>query len=77
MALITDAAETWSAPIVLSANEIWQVRQGSVYITTSTSPAADDGLQLHEMHGVQFSVGQVVRYRKADIAEALIVRETV
>ena len=77
MALITDAATAWSAPVTLSADEIWQTRAGSVFLTTTDNPAADDGFALIERSAVQLSAGRVVRYRKEGAASAVIVREAV
>ncbi|MEO0929352.1 MAG: hypothetical protein AAFY14_01705 [Pseudomonadota bacterium] len=77
MALITDASTSWSTPITLTADEVWQARWGSVYVTTTESPAADDGISLHENHAVRFSAGSTVRYRKDGITDALIAREAV
>ena len=77
MALITDAANGWSTPVTLTSDEIWQTRKGSVFVTTTASPAADDGLALHEFHAVQFSAGSSVSYRKEGVTEALIVREAI
>ena len=75
MALITDAATEWSSPILLAANEVWQTRKGSVFVSTTNNPASDDGVSLHELHAIQFSGGLSVRYRKTGPGEALIVRE--
>ena len=77
MALITDAATAWSSAITLTSDEIWQTRKGSIYVTTSTSPDAEDGIALHENHAVRFSAGVSVRYRKDGNTEAVIVREAV
>lgn len=77
MALITDAATNWSATITLSTDEIWQTRKGSVFVTTTASPAAGDGMALQETHAVRLSAGASVRYRKEGATEALIVREAV
>ena len=77
MALISDAAPTWSAPITLATDELWQARRGSVFVTTTASPAADDGLALHENHAVRLPAGATVSYRKEGITDALIVREAV
>ena len=77
MSLISDAATIWSAPLTLTTDEIWQTRQGSVFVTTTASPAQDDGLALHEFHAVQLSAGSEVRYRKEGSADALIVREAI
>ena len=75
MALITDAATGWSTAVTLSTDEIWQCRKGSVFVTTTSTPAVDDGIALHEMHAVQFPAGVTISYRKEGITEALIVRE--
>ena len=77
MALITDATTNWSAPITLVTQEIWQARKGSVFVTTTGSPAAEDGISLHENHAVQFPAGVSVSYRKEGNTEALIVREAI
>ena len=75
MALISDATTLWSAPIPLTADEIWQARKGSVFVTTTASPAANDGIALHENHAIQFPAGVSVSYRKEGATDALIVRE--
>ena len=77
MALVTDAATAWSAAITLTADEIWQARKGSVFVTTTTTPDANDGISLHENHAIRFSAGVSVSYRKEGPTEALIVREAV
>lgn len=77
MALINDAATTWSSAITLSSDEIWQTRAGSVFITTTNSPAADDGIALHENHAVRLSAGLSVSYRKEGTTDAVVVREAV
>ena len=77
MSLISDASTIWSALLALATDEIWQTRQGSVFVTTTASPALDDGLALHEFHAVQLSAGSEVRYRKEGSADALIVREAI
>ena len=75
MALITNAATGWSSPITLTFDEIWQARKGSVFVTTTSSPDAEDGIALHENHAVQFPAGVSVSYRKEGVTEAMIVRE--
>lgn len=75
MALISDAATGWSTSVTLTSDEIWQCRKGSVFVTTTASPDAEDGIALHEMHAVQFPAGVTVSYRKEGTTEALIVRE--
>mgnify|MGYP001813828161 CR=1 FL=1 len=77
MALITDAATVWSTPVTLTSDEIWQTRKGSVFVTTTPSPALTDGIALHENHAVRFSAGASVSYRKEGVTDALIVREAV
>ena len=77
MALITDAATDWSAAVTLTSDEIWQARRGSVYLTTTASPDAEDGLALHETHAVQLSAGVTILYRKEGTGDALIVREAI
>lgn len=77
MALITDATTTWSAPVTLATDEIWQTRYGSVYLTTTVGAAPDDGFHLVQGEGVLIRAGREVRYRKAGPTEALIVREAV
>lgn len=75
MALVTDATTAWSAAVTLTSDEIWQTRQGSVFVTTTDTPGPDDGIALHENHAVQLTAGAVVRYRKEGTTAALIVRE--
>lgn len=77
MTLITDAGASWSAPVALSADEVWQTRKGAVYLTTTSNPAPEDGVKLYEMQAVQLSAGLSVRYRKSGPTEALIVREAI
>jgi len=52
MALITDAAFTWSSPVALGSDEIWQVRNGRVYVSTSPGPEAGDGIELWETYAI-------------------------
>ena len=77
MALITDATTTWSGPITLTSDEIWQTRKGSVFITTTSTPGADDGIALHEGNAVQLTAGSAVSYRKEGQGDAWIVREAI
>lgn len=77
MALITNATTSWSAAVTLVADEIWQARKGSVFVSTEASPAANGGIALQENTAVRFSAGVSVRYRKEGITEALIAREAV
>lgn len=77
MALISDASATWSAPVTLGDDEVWQTRYGSVFLSTTASPAADDGFSLRQGEGVLIRAGREVRYRKEGSTAALIVREAV
>lgn len=77
MALISDADVTWSAPITLGADEIWQVRAGRVFVTSTATPDAEDGIELFENQAIRLSAGQTVQYRKLGSVETRIVRETV
>ncbi|MEO1196950.1 MAG: hypothetical protein AAFX45_12360 [Pseudomonadota bacterium] len=75
MALITDAATAWSSPITLTQDEVWQTRKGSVFVTTTLSPVAEDGLLLREGYGLRLTAGSQVQYRKDGTGDAVIVRE--
>ncbi len=77
MALIRDAQTEWSAPVTLATDEIWQARHGSVFLTTTADPDADDGISLVLRDGLRLGAGVSVRYRKSGSTEALIVREAV
>lgn len=77
MALISDAATSWSDPITLTSDEIWQTRYGSVFLTTTANAAPEDGVNLLQGEGVLIRAGRDVRYRKQGAGEALIVREAV
>ena len=77
MALITNAATTWSTPVTLTSDEIWQTRKGSVFVTTTSNPDANDGIALQENHAIRFSAGVSVLYRKEGSPDALIAREAV
>lgn len=77
MALITDATTTWSAPVTLSADELWQARKEGVYLTTTGAPDTNDGLMLREGTAVHLSAGLTVRYRTEGAGPALIAREAV
>lgn len=77
MALITDASEAWSDPITLANDELWQARWGSTFISTTGTPAANDGFALTAGQGIVIRAGLQVRYRKEGTTDALIVREVV
>lgn len=77
MALITDATSGWSAPVTLTEDEVWQARDGLLYVTTTDSPSANDGIALTETTAIQFGAGRTVRYRKIGDTVATLVREAV
>jgi hypothetical protein len=77
MALITDVSNSWSAPITLTADEIWQARREGVFLSTAATPGPQDGLLLHDGTAVQIGAGRSVRYRLAGRGPALIAREVV
>lgn len=77
MALIIDSATAWSLPVTLIVDEVWQTRKGAVFVTTTDSPASDDGILLTENTAIQFTAGKSVRYRKVGATEAVIVREAI
>ena len=78
MALITDAANTWSDPVTLIADEIWQTREGGVFLSTAVAPGPADGLLLREGAAVQLSAGRTVRYRLTSSGgPAVLAREAV
>lgn len=77
MALIDNATTSWSDPVTLASDEIWQARGGAVFLTTTTAPVANDGIALSSREGVRLPAGTQLRYRKEGPAEALIVREAI
>lgn len=77
MALVTDVAFDWSDPVILAADEIWQARGNTLFVTTTLAPVASDGLALRDNQALRFSAGAVVRYRKAGTEPVHIVREIV
>ena len=77
MARITDATTTWSTPVTLSTDEIWQARAGTIYLTTTSVPAADDGVLLEERSAVILSAGSNVSYRQDGTAATVIIREAI
>ena len=77
MSLIKNVANTWSAPVVLTTDEVWQARWGSVFVTTTLSPDPEDGLSLEQGQGVVISAGSQVRFRKEGQINAVIVHEAV
>ncbi len=77
MALIKDAATAWSAPVTLATDEVWQARRGSIYVTTTDQPEADDGIAIVLRDGIRLRAELVVRYRKEGNTAAVIAREAI
>ncbi|MFT6225536.1 MAG: hypothetical protein ACJA1F_003401 [Paracoccaceae bacterium] len=77
MALITNATTVWSDPVTLAEDEIWQARQGSVFLTTTDGPVATDGIALALRDGLRLTAGTELRYRKEGSTAAVIVREVI
>ena len=79
MTMINDVPSSWSEPVTLTNDEIWQVREGKVYITTTSNPSPDDGFVLLEGEGVLIRANKTVRYRRhASLSTgASLVREEV
>jgi hypothetical protein len=77
MPLITDATNSWSSPVTLTGDEIWQARREGVFIATTATPGADDGLLLRDGAAVLIGNGRTVRYRLAGRGPAVIAREAV
>lgn len=72
---ITNIPETWSAPVNVTSDEIWQAVSGSIFITAEASPAAADGIRLDLTGGVRIASGKTVRFRSASGAPAELARE--
>ena len=76
MPMISTLPQTWSSPVTLAADEVWQVRGGPVFLTTEASPAPLTGLEMRSGDAIRVTAGKTVRYRSFD-ATAQIVREVV
>ncbi|SNR66637.1 hypothetical protein [Paracoccus sediminis] len=77
MSLIKNVTNTWSDPVALATDEIWQARWGSVFLTTTANPDPKDGFSLEQGQGVLIGAGTQVRYRKEGRVDAVIVHEAV
>ena len=69
MAVLKVTNTEWSAPVLLTADEIWQVREGDVLIASWEPSGPVDGFLLsgHSNDAVQFKAGQSVRYRAVNV----------
>jgi hypothetical protein len=77
MTLIKDASLQWSDPVTVAQDEIWQVRSGSVLLTTTASPDPDDGLSLVLRDGIRVAAGSQIQYRREGDGFAVIAREVI
>jgi hypothetical protein len=73
--MITSITSAWSTPVTLAADEIWQAREGGVFLSVAASPGTDDGILLREGSAVQILSGRSVRYRNAGSGPATVARE--
>lgn len=75
MPMISSLPATWSAAVTLTADEVWQVRGGPVFITTEASPAALTGIEMKHGDAIRITTGKAVRYRSFEVGSQ-IVRES-
>lgn len=75
MPMITTMPTTWSAPVTLTADEVWQVRGGPVFVSTDASPDALAGLEMKNGDAIRFSSGKAVRYRSYDVGSQIVREE--
>jgi hypothetical protein len=77
MTLIKDASLQWSDPITVEEAEIWQVRSGSILLTTTATPDPDDGISLVLRDGIRVPAGSTISYRREGDGFAVIAREVI
>lgn len=77
MAIITDTDFVWSSLVTLGADEVWQARGDAVFVTTTPSPAAKDGIELRKGEAIRFPAGTQLRYRTEGPDPVEIVREVI
>lgn len=77
MAIIADVDFTWSPVVTLTTDEIWQSRGNTAFISTTPSPAADDGIKLREGEAIRLSGGLQIQYRKIGPDPVEIAREAI
>ena len=75
MTTITDITLSWSEPITLEKDELWQARCGTVFLSTTQNPGHKDGIAVKSGFVLPISGGSTVRYRKKRKATSYIVRE--
>ena len=75
MTTITDIALTWSEPVTLEKDELWQARCGTIFVSTTQNPGPKDGIAVRSGYVLPVSGGTTVRYRKKRKETPYIVRE--
>ncbi len=75
---ISVTSTTW-ASVTLTQNERWQVILGQVRLSLDTTPAIDvmsqsSGILLKNFAWLDFTSGDIVRYRRASSAACTIAR---
>lgn len=76
MANITNASVSWQS-VMLTAEEVWQCREGVVDIDTDATNQLGLGLRLHRDDSVRLSAGKTVYYRLSSGIFAVIARVAV
>ena len=75
MTTITNVTISWSEPVEIENDELWQVRDGTVCISTTPNPGPKDGIAVKTGYVLPISAGTTVRYRKEGKATPYLVRE--
>lgn len=70
---ITNATGTWQS-VTTAADEIWQVREGSVEIDVDATEGDRGGLLLQHLQSVTVTSGKTVYYKLASGTSAVISR---
>lgn len=78
MSLITDASSSaWTSASATTTREGWQVRTGSILLSTTATPGDADGIFLSKGEYVEFASGVTVKYRlPKGVLSATLVRES-
>ncbi|SHH18436.1 hypothetical protein SAMN05444003_2361 [Cognatiyoonia sediminum] len=74
MSLLSNLTTSWSSPMVLVDDEVWQAREGSCYLSTDETPSTDDGIVLEQGQALFFSAGMAVHYRSKGLQNAILAR---
>lgn len=72
---VTDATASWSAGTVLSADEVWQAIDGTIFLETDGSNRS--GIRLAPNESLRIASGKTVYYRLASGTSAIIHRVAV